>query len=652
MLAVAPRRQGFYVVQPTEKVSSYVTGKIDNRLINQQDTSSVDSSTVEYRSPEVVVIATRFAISTANAPSGVSVLTRKDIDLKFSEDLSTALQGLPGFVIRDLGGSSGIKTVSLRGMSSEQTLFLVNGMRLSSVQNGWVDLGLMQLGGIERIEAVRGGQSGLYGADAIGGAVNLITTRSDSSSVSLKGTTGSTGFKRIDALAATGLGLFQVSGGLGAENSTGNFSYIFQNGADTELRTRQNSDSRLLNAFFQSQVNITDNTQALLWTQYYSASRGSPGPETGSNPLHARLGDDGTTTILQLNHISPALGSLAATGQYRRSYERYQDPESPQPIDDWYLNRSGTASLQWDMPLTETLILTAGGELGAAFLESDNVLNPVRRDQQSFFAGAAFIVAPREGWVKNISLFPMVRYDDFSDVGGMWSPRIGLNLWFAEEGAVQARSSFGKNFRAPTFNELYWWQGGNPLLTSEEATTFDAGVDWSFPAGGRQRVSLGYFAVDLRNRITGWPPVNIARVLTRGLEAEWTWEVFGRYSFALNGSYTDARNRGEIDFNKRIPFVPEVVMNLSGAGTFEGFRPVVTVQYVSRRFTTTDNNIALSSEPYAIVQTDLSYSLVMGSVSVMVWVSVGNLFNEDYEVVKSYPMPLRTFKLGIQCNVR
>ncbi|MGB2868610.1 MAG: TonB-dependent receptor [Bacteroidota bacterium] len=621
--------------------------------MNEQDTSVSEQPRIEYRSPEVVVSATRVRISTRNAPSPVSVLTRKDLDFKFADDLSTALQGLPGFMVKDLGGSSGIKTISMRGMSSEQSLFLINGMRLSSFQNGLVDLGLVQLGGFERIEVVRGGQSGLYGADAIGGTVNLLTSTSrDTSFITIKGTAGSAGYDRIDANAHTKLGPLDVSAGLGNESSAGNFSYVFHNSAGSERRTRQNSDSRLVHAFFQSHLDLPDNTRALVWTQYYSAERGSPGPETGSNPLHARLIDDGLMNLLQVERSSPSWGSAAVSVNYRRSNEQYRDFESPQPVDDQYLNRSIAGLLQWDIPLTESLMITSGGELGTATLESNNVLSFARRNQQSFFAGAEFVIPTPGELIRKISWFPMFRYDDFSDVGGMWSPRIGFNAWFVEDGAVQVRSSVGKSFRAPSFNELYWRQGGNLFLTSEEATTYDAGIECSFWTGGRHRISLGYFAIDLRNRITGWPPVNIARALNRGVEAEWVWEYPGGYSVSLNSSYTDARNRGEIDYNKRVPFVPELVVNGSVAGEFGAFRPVVTVQYMSRRFTTTDNTIALSSEPFVIVQTDFSYSLAMEGISVIMRLSIDNLFNEDYEVVKSYPMPLRTYRLGAQCTFR
>ena len=129
----------------------------------------------------MVVTATGFEQKIQNAPASISVITRQQIEDKAYRDVTDALKDVPGVVITGGGSSSDI---SIRGMSSQYTLFLVNGKRISSrttrpnsdnsgIEQGW----LPPLESIERIEVIRGPMSSLYGSDAMGGVINVITKK-------------------------------------------------------------------------------------------------------------------------------------------------------------------------------------------------------------------------------------------------------------------------------------------------------------------------------------------------------------------------------------------------------------------------------------------------------------------------------------------
>lgn len=139
----------------------------------------------------VVVTATGFEQKIQNAPASISVISKQQIEDKAYRDVTDALKDVPGVVVTGGGSSSDI---SIRGMASQYTLFLVNGKRISTrgtrpnsdnsgIEQGW----LPPLESIERIEVIRGPMSSLYGSDAMGGVINVITKKVSNT----KGWTGS-----------------------------------------------------------------------------------------------------------------------------------------------------------------------------------------------------------------------------------------------------------------------------------------------------------------------------------------------------------------------------------------------------------------------------------------------------------------------------
>ena len=130
---------------------------------------------------DVIVTATRSAINTAEAPGSVTVITRKEIEQKNADSLLETLRGSAGISLQGVG-TGGRKGLSLRGMSSKHTLILIDGKRIPSTndsigpntdyQYDWI-----ANNNIERIEIVRGPMSVLYGADALGGVINIITRK-------------------------------------------------------------------------------------------------------------------------------------------------------------------------------------------------------------------------------------------------------------------------------------------------------------------------------------------------------------------------------------------------------------------------------------------------------------------------------------------
>ncbi|TAK59817.1 MAG: TonB-dependent receptor, partial [Bacteroidetes bacterium] len=139
-------------------------------LFSQEHLS--DDTTKTYRYGEVVIRAERLYNQSSTS---VQRITREDIETSSALFVSDLISHHQGIFIKNYGGASGIKTISQRGLGSEHSVVLLNGMRISSQQNGLLDFSMFPLEQIERLEILQGGLSSVIGADAVGGAINLIT---------------------------------------------------------------------------------------------------------------------------------------------------------------------------------------------------------------------------------------------------------------------------------------------------------------------------------------------------------------------------------------------------------------------------------------------------------------------------------------------
>jgi len=155
---------------------------IENKIIRIESGESKEfnfylDAKILSSSDAIVVTATRGKSLTSEVPASVDVIGRETIETLSPQNMAEVLDNIQGVFIKDYGGIGGTKSISLRGSSAEQVLVLMDGQRLNNAQNGQVDFSTISTEGVEKIEIIRGGSSALYGADAVGGVVNIITKK-------------------------------------------------------------------------------------------------------------------------------------------------------------------------------------------------------------------------------------------------------------------------------------------------------------------------------------------------------------------------------------------------------------------------------------------------------------------------------------------
>jgi vitamin B12 transporter len=487
----------------------------------------------------IVVTATRQASRTDELLADVSVVTREEIAAFGQSTLAELLATLPGLQRTANGGPGQIAGIFMRGANTEHTLVLVDGVRIGSATSGAAALERIPLDQIERIEVLRGPSSALYGADAIGGVIQIFTRRGKGpASVDLYAGAGS--WQTRDVAAG-------VSGGSEA------WSYALRGGYyDTDginASTRKNPFA------FEPDRDAFRNASA----SGSLAFRPAEGHEIGATALYTEgrnRYDEGVAGFSPYNDVAQSAYSLysrnrltaawTSTLRLGRSQDYYRN-FSPYNAGDGYFDIETTQDqLVWQNDIQLPLgSLLAALETLQQKGESEGNFDKSRRINSALL-----------GWSGQLGTHffqANVRRDDNSQFGDKTSGALSYGYQLSPE--LRLRAAVGSAFRAPSLNDLYYplqcfgafgCFGGNPDLKPERAHSKEVGLVWEQP---RRRAALTVYDSRVKDLIVwGNTPENVARARLTGATLSDEGQ-FGAYKLGMAIDWLDAR---DADTDKRL----------------------------------------------------------------------------------------------------
>ena len=644
---------------------------VQNSLASPPDSTRVEGSAPDtlvrgYTLNEIVVTATRRGVASSSAPSAVTVVPREAIEAMPGTLLSSALSWTPGLSLRAYGGGISVQTISLRGMSPEHTLLLVDGQRYNSFQNGLADFGILSSSPVDHVEIVRGGSSALYGSDAVGGVINVITRAAGEgvhgSASAMAGSKHSSGSElRVEA----GEGDLGFLGSLRREQGRGDYEFKFNDGRTETTLTRGGEDYSLFTGNARADWRVSPSLRSTASFTYADADRGSPGVVTDpSSTGRGRLWD--RLEYLRGGIDWDAAGglSLRVNGSAHYGLEQYDDPGqllNGATVHSLYANHDVIVTPEALFDFSPALSGLGGVEYARASLHSSETVEALRIQRSAFLSTEHLFPLPWQAPFELI-FYPSVRYDAYSDVAGDVSPRLGLNIGLIRDPSLRLKASYGKSFRAPVLNDLYWIEGGNPALRPERALSFDAGVCSDLNLWGSLRIEASYFSIDSRDRIvwvpvsgTFWSPKNISSVTSRGAEAEAAWTGFGGViRLTLNGTWTNVTKTsadfpGDPTEGKRLIYEPAQTFNGVAEGRLGSVTLLLRHSWISYRYTTEINDRFLPA--YSLESAAVRYGLPVGLFNASLKAEVNNILSTSYQVVALYPMPLREFRVTLEAGL-
>lgn len=483
---------------------------------------------------EVVVTAGRIPVRLDEATVSISVVTAEILERRQQVFVLDALAALPGVSITQNGSFGGQAGVRIRGAQSEQTTFLVDGVTVNDTTSpgGGFNIAFLDSADIERVEVLRGPQSTLWGSDAIGGVVNIVSkpvqpglvTRAfaEGGAYSTRRGGGSVaaGFDKIDV--RLGVSAMDTDGISKAEQRDGNretdpyrnVSFVGRAGWNPAEGARleafgRYSDSRTAFDSFGSLTGVADGDEVS------TATEGSFGMRGLLDLFGGRLKNEVLLSQYDLARRNITRGAVSFDVEGRRRAARYQ----------------GTVTV------SERVTVALGAEREKS---STNATGPNRSTTiDGLFALAQ--VTPVDRVVLNAG----IRRDDHSRFGTHTTPRLGGS--YTPIKALTVRASWGEGFKAPSIYQLFNFfapaTAANPNLKPETATGWDAGTVLRL-LDGKARLEATYFRLETENllQFSAGTYINVAQARSRGVELAATWDVTDEVSLAANYTHTDAVN--------------------------------------------------------------------------------------------------------------
>jgi vitamin B12 transporter len=500
--------------------------------VSGQEAKSVDP---------VVVTATPVATPAEQMGASVSVVAGDDFQTYHYPSVDEALRNVPGVQIRRSGSYGKTSSISIRGANANQVQVLVDGVRVKSPTLGQVDLSDISPDLIEKIEIIRGPQSTIYGADAIGGVVNIITRRGKGGpiQVSVQQEAGNydTWVSRATVDGAWKFLHYALSG-----------SYFESNGQFQNDDTEEKAISGRVGAILP-----WDSTIDFIF-RWNKNDIGVPvkgvfnGPQPFNPIINPNARSQSESTLFSLEGKSRPVSWWETRGRLSR-YENsagFQDPvdqagdfptfsqvkvirREAEWVNSFFLGKWSTSSVG----------LEHRREIG----ENRNTFKAVTETQSVFFE-------QQLRFFERLFLTGGFRVEDNS-VWGTTTTERGSVAFLIKETGTRLRGSAGTGFRAPTFNDLFFPGFGNPDLQPEDSLSWDAGVDqklWN----DRIRLGLTYFHNDFSNLIACCTPIptapfggpfNVGRARSQGIEFTGEVSLLKNLVASVNYTFTDSENR-------------------------------------------------------------------------------------------------------------
>lgn len=645
------------------------------QLLAQQaeQTDEPQEQIAPYELEPILVRTVRIRQAERDPSSFASVLETEPYHAHF-RTVPDLLSRQPGVHLSQLGGLGQFSTVSIRGSSAEQVLVLLDGIPLNTGQGGSVDLSTIPLESLDRIEVIRGGGSAIYGPDALGGVVNLVTKKpGDSPEVDGLFTYGS--LQTVKGAASArgrlrGVGYFLSATHLQSE---GDFSYetldirteTGQPLQRPEQRERANNDFSSQDLLTRLSFAPWKNLELDVSNELFHTERGQPGfAESPSLDARQRYVRDATYVKAALPRFLGETSRLSGTLFQRFDRIRFRDPDPTlgNPIDTTSRNYAFGGNLEWEI-YGEALSCEHGAVLGWD-IEQEELRDDVAAGQAGFGSrgrttnsvyGRDEIVLPGG----KVSLLGAWRIEHSGREGTHPSGKVGFVWKFYWKAHLKA--NLERAYRRPNFTELYHpdqgYIRGNPDLDAERATNVDFGLGVTLPrvffeaAGFHNRVEDSILWLPVSAFTV--QPVNTGRVRTWGAEVDVEARPWDFLGLAVNYTYLHAQS---LETGLQLPGRPRHTVN----GRVSLDRPAGSLygemQYVSSIPVVSTGELSLKWRTVADVgaKANLEAMPGLGKIpwvrSLSVGLDVKNVGDVSYRDALNFPLPGRMFLGTIQAK--
>ncbi|QDO93983.1 TonB-dependent receptor [Formosa sediminum] len=639
-----------------------------------QDLDSVSTTTLK----EVVLKYNTTQHLTHISPVPVQTLNSETLTQLNSLSVADAIRFFSGVQLKDYGGVGGLKTVNIRSMGSQHTAVFYDGVRLGNAQNGQVDLGKYSLNNMEQVSLYQGQRTDLEQSAKGYASANSIYLKSKAPTFSLH--------KNYEAEATVKTGSFglmnpslgldyklndKISARLNAEmvSADGEYKFQYTNGSYDTTAIRKNADIKSYRVEAALYGKPSHNSSWHVKYYHFDSERGLPGAIVAnvfSRPQ--RLWDQSNFIQGEFKqHVSEAY-SYIIRAKYASDHTRYLDPEIVSLdgiLDNKYFQKTYYTSVVNTVKLKPFWNVSLASDFEESTLDANlyRFAYPKRFSMLNAFASNLYFKRFNvQLSVLSTTVNETVEAYDSADDFEAFTPSFMVNVQPFKTSDFRLRAFYKKIFRMPTFNDLYYTFVGNTYLDPEYSEQINLGFSFQHS----KQKSFFEFQADvykiwITDKIVAvpgtnlfrWTMLNLDEVETTGVELGFKSAIKLSHQFnittTLNYTYQEAIDvtPNSNTNGDQIPYIPLHSGSATAMATYKAFKLNYSFIYTGGRYSQKANINSNYLEPWYTHDLSANYTLGVLNTKVMLGVEVNNLLDQQYAVIKNFPMPGRSYRLTL-----
>jgi len=606
--------------------------------------SLVEIETVRAETESIIVTPHRSTSDISSFGGSLTVISSDEIERSQYVNVADLLRGYPGLDVVRSGGRGGNTSIFMRGANSEHVLVLLDGIELNNpvTPTRTLNFGALSLENVERIEVLRGPQSGVWGSNAIGGVINIITKTGEAGPRFKVSTEGGT-FKRFAQKLYVAHSTKELDTSLSfVREQEGGISAADERAGNSERDNFENTSLTLRAKYNSLWGGTLDNTLRL---NRSAAGLDNQGGIGGDDPNRDLKNEELFWRSALSGELLEGLWIPAFGISY--AYHDLKDenvPDSINPLDELgsrYRGEMFTADWINTFSLSDSLRLVAGFEFqkerGSSLYQSDGVFGPFESRFGPFDAvNRAYFINGLMSVSDNISFSSALRLDSHEVFGDRMTYNVSPVIYFLDK-TLKVRGAIGTGFRAPSLNQLFSTYG-SPELDPEESESWELGVDHTL-ANDHASIGLTYYQQSIDQLITFDPATflfqNINEAKIDGLEFYGEYEPTENLKIRLD--YT-LLNTKDVQTDQQLLRRAKDQINLFLSYSLRNIPATLSAsyRYTGARF---DNNFSLYPpvrerlSPYGIVDLRLSSHI---SKNLRIYGRLENVFDKEYQDVLGF----------------
>lgn len=635
--------------------------------------------TTAYHQLKGVEVTGKSRPSVTKETTPLQVINKESIDRLGLQGLSEAVKRFSGATVQDYGGVGGLKTVSVRSLGAKHTAVSYDGVTITDTQSGQVDIGRFSLDNVDLISLSVGQADNIFQTariSASAGALNIETRKPSfekhNSNIEARIKGGSFGMfnpsirweqKISDKYS------FSVYGDW--MRADGRYPYSYKNGDSTIHAKRSNSDISTWHTEANLFANWKKGGELQVKGYWFDSDRGLPGSIILYNDYHTeRLNNkNGFAQAKYTNRLSEKL-RIQALGKFDYSHTRHRDYhnrfENGVQTDVYTQREYYISTVAYYQPV-ERLSFSLAEDFFVNTLDATIPNCPFPERYTSLTSLSAQYSTSRltaTGSLLGTYSKEHLRIGESAPDKKRISPAVSLSYRLFADQNIRVRASYKENFRLPTFNDLYYDRFGNKDLKPEKATQYNLGATWS---GDLEQINADYLSLTVDgyyNRVKDkivaiptmfiWKMMNMGKVAIGGVDVNFSsrFNILSEMALMVEASYTyqhavDRTKKGSKIYGDQIPYTPRHSGNVALSWENPWVNVAWSVNAVGKRYSLPENIELNLIKKYTDQQIAVNRSFGWNKMNFRVQAEVLNLMNKQYDVIRYYPMPGRSFRASL-----